>query len=501
MPPSAIDEPAWQSSISDVSTEAQSEALNPGNSRKKARVGLLRKTFWLAFYCVIYFCLAKFGQTFISLQPSNITLLWLPSGVAFALCLHFGWSAWIWLHMVSLAANFTGMGGADSVANFLHANVSAAVDASAGLLAAIMYRRLMPKGLNSVSDFLPFVVGVALFAGVFTSILLTANLILGGYIPREEMVEFFTIIVLADTLGIILVGPLYLKWDQFSATSKAELKVFLPIAVLIIGTLILFYIEFASGALYTILPLLLLMGFYINIFLLCLTSLVSLVTIIVISSQGIGFFASMPGDSAYEHMMVFLMATALTTLGLGIQNQQLIVSQKREKVFENEANTDPLTGLLNRRSFVRSFEEALKTWKIQGQGSGFSVAILDLDFFKKVNDTYGHPAGDAVLKHFANFLMKQSRKDDLTARYGGEEFIVFMAHCDAEEARAKMDRVRHLLEADTVRDGDHKIKVTVSIGVAAVSEKDTTIDDILQRADKALYTAKGAGRNQVAVST
>jgi len=151
--------------------------------------------------------------------------------------------------------------------------------------------------------------------------------------------------------------------------------------------------------------------------------------------------------------------------------------------------TDGLTGVANRKHLDSRLAEMIKN------DSVFSVIMLDIDHFKKVNDTYGHQAGDEVLKHFAKTIAKTVRPGDLVARYGGEEFSV-VCLSDVQNARKVAERIREAVEATPIQTCAGTIKITASQGVAQ-RRQDDTADSIVHRADGFLYQAKQEGRNRV----
>lgn len=171
--------------------------------------------------------------------------------------------------------------------------------------------------------------------------------------------------------------------------------------------------------------------------------------------------------------------------------------RRYERAMLEKANTDPLTGVYNRRRFdeILHWEfERVKRYDLTA-----SLLILDLDHFKKVNDTYGHQAGDDVLIATATKISESLRKSDILGRYGGEEFIALLPETDRENALKTAERLRRVIEASTVSYGVQDIKVTISVGVSYLSsEKDLTIEKIIKNADESLYSAKEKGRNQVA---
>jgi diguanylate cyclase (GGDEF)-like protein len=161
----------------------------------------------------------------------------------------------------------------------------------------------------------------------------------------------------------------------------------------------------------------------------------------------------------------------------------------------SQARTDPLTGLANRLAFRELAERAL-------QHSGrshkpVSLIMLDVDHFKRVNDTWGHSVGDQVLKAIATVLAKHVRSSDVAARVGGEEFVVLLVDTEQGGARVFAERLRlAIMDVDVEVPGD-RVRVTASFGVAEAASHETTIDAVLGCADKALYHAKHNGRNRV----
>jgi diguanylate cyclase (GGDEF)-like protein len=133
--------------------------------------------------------------------------------------------------------------------------------------------------------------------------------------------------------------------------------------------------------------------------------------------------------------------------------------------------------------------------------ASFSVLLLDLDHFKQVNDSYGHPAGDAVLKAVAERPSHCLRPDDVLGRFGGEEFIVVLPGTKLVDAAAVGERIRRAIEAEPVRHDGLNIVVTASIGAAQGREDATTANEVVRDADRALFEAKAAGRNRLVVAS
>jgi two-component system cell cycle response regulator len=160
------------------------------------------------------------------------------------------------------------------------------------------------------------------------------------------------------------------------------------------------------------------------------------------------------------------------------------------------AVTDELTGLYNRRYFERHLSILLG--KAQEQARDMALMLIDMDYFKSVNDTHGHDTGDAVLREFADRLRRNIRGVDLACRFGGEEFVVLMPDTDFRQAQGVAERVRTAIAERGFDVGNgHLLPVTISVGLALNEQATDTPDVLLKRADVALYRAKRGGRNRV----
>ncbi|HET8870716.1 MAG TPA: GGDEF domain-containing protein [Aquabacterium sp.] len=165
--------------------------------------------------------------------------------------------------------------------------------------------------------------------------------------------------------------------------------------------------------------------------------------------------------------------------------------------IEELARVDALTGVFNRRHLMGCLETAVKRQERTGQS--FCVILVDIDHFKRINDTYGHLTGDVVLKEVARALNKTLRATDICARYGGEEFVVLLEHTRAAQGLPCAERLRSLVASTRFEGLPADFRVTVSLGVAEHLGCES-VDCTLERADRALYRAKDGGRNQVALA-
>lgn len=168
------------------------------------------------------------------------------------------------------------------------------------------------------------------------------------------------------------------------------------------------------------------------------------------------------------------------------------------ELLEQSAQIDGLTGLYNRRYLDNRLKEELE--RARRYRHDLAVAILDVDRFKSINDTYGHSFGDIVLGEVGATLQSMSRGTDIVARYGGEEFVVILPEQDLRRAAHVAERVRQAIEAIEVAHNGHRVPISASLGVASTEEVGSDCPKLLvESADKALYSAKQSGRNRVHV--
>lgn len=188
-------------------------------------------------------------------------------------------------------------------------------------------------------------------------------------------------------------------------------------------------------------------------------------------------------DSAFTEEDVKRLSLATAFCGRSLESYMLY----------NEAMEDPLTGLRNRRGLHAHYERRIATLRIYEKAS---IIMCDIDHFKRVNDTYGHNAGDEVLKYVANLLQSSIRIDDGAFRWGGEEFILLLPHKSTAEAVVLAERLRSLIEESVITFEGTDIKITMSFGVSEINPELTTEENV-EAVDAKLYYAKEHGRNRV----
>ncbi|UZP68040.1 diguanylate cyclase [Desulfovibrio mangrovi] len=208
-------------------------------------------------------------------------------------------------------------------------------------------------------------------------------------------------------------------------------------------------------------------------------------------------------EEAAKHVQLLVIAAGVLALLLGtlyaITRIMQLKLQKAQQAIETMAITDELTGLYNRRYAFQKLANELKL--ASRHGTLFTCLMLDIDYFKDVNDTYGHPSGDKVLQDLAGILRTNSRATDTVARFGGEEFMIILPLTDSEGACSAAEKIRKaVLEHVFKMDTDIELHLTVSVGCSTVrfgGDGIISVKDVVAMADKALYRAKRAGKNRV----
>jgi len=182
---------------------------------------------------------------------------------------------------------------------------------------------------------------------------------------------------------------------------------------------------------------------------------------------------------------------------LGVIANQVAISMQNARMYElveEQATTDGLTGLVNHRTFQERFSTMLG--RAERHDLAVSILLTDIDHFKKVNDTYGHPTGDEVLRRVAAILKASARKIDIVARYGGEEFAIVLEGTDRDGARQLAERVRQEVEQQSFPSSKGTFNATLSIGVSSYPDDSREKAELIARADQSLYAAKHGGRNR-----
>ncbi len=221
-------------------------------------------------------------------------------------------------------------------------------------------------------------------------------------------------------------------------------------------------------------------------------SLLAAVAMIMLVPAATGLVVARRFQAAHRTMYALLKQAQTTNAAL---EQEIESRRELEAELQRQATTDPLTGLHNRRSFDRHFQRELN--RARRNGTPLSLAVLDMDHFKKVNDSHGHNVGDEVLRAIAGLLKEEVREPDVCGRLGGEEFVVLLTDADKDAALAVAERLRQRIAGTPVQASGLTLALTVTVGVAELLPWEDDLAALTQRADEALYAGKRGGRNCV----
>ncbi len=198
---------------------------------------------------------------------------------------------------------------------------------------------------------------------------------------------------------------------------------------------------------------------------------------------------------------VFLFVSVFVWLTTSL-SQQTAFDVRRVTMLERESITDALTGMYNRRYLDRRLGEEIG--RARRYGLPLSVLLIDIDYFKQINDTHGHTVGDSLLRNIGTLFLETIRDSDVAARYGGDELMIIALNTDDASAVYLAERLRTLVESHQqdltgISSEEQEIKVTISVGIAGFNPEVTDSQSLVQRADEALYGAKQEGRNRVKI--
>ena len=443
---------------------------------------------------LLYYALAQFGMTFMATQPANITLIWLSVGVALVMYLRLGKASAVVVFIASFAANYPGMQVADMAHGVVHTSIAALIDTLAPWVMAGLVKRHLQSGLSRFQDLVTLVVRVYLLPIALSVVMLTVNLILGGYIGSELFAQYVLQLLFSDILGALLV---YAFFDAFVKQQQWPLRqsalacaaIVLALAAMLTAKLWL------GGFIFAVLPCVLVMIFVCASVFVYSVLLAVVAALVVLFGHDFGpFIQDTPMQSLFM-LQSFIVTLSMLTIGGRLLQSQLLNETDSKHYWQHQARFDDLTQLMQRNAFMDAAEHSLRCGGLKGKSS--SIAVVDLDLFKKVNDRFGHQAGDEVLECVAYCLTKQLREHDLAARFGGEEFVLLLS-AHLEQGRGIVERIRIAISELTFDDYP-ELRVTCSIGVTHVNQGED-IGSALSRADGSLYKAKQQGRNQVCIN-
>jgi diguanylate cyclase (GGDEF)-like protein len=477
-----------------------------------------------------YFAGAKFGVQF-TVMPEGIAILWLPNSVLLAALILRGGRGMLPLGLLVICAEVLADVPTFSMVEsvlFGITNVAEAVFA---------YVLLMRSGFSprfeTLAD-LPRFVLAGPVAGALLASALGATVY--THFRGEEVgyLQFLRIWWFGDAMGLLVFTPLILSFALGAPGLLQLIRKTRPMdwarAGLVIASLVLFVVS-RDGVLWgmpfrpmLMLPFAILVAAQFQLRMVTTTTMLMALAVVVSTTRGYDPFGPIPPREAVMQAQEFVLVLCVVSLGLAallsqlrarhaeIQSanrrlhdmNRLLEARVRERTasldklnadLQRLAMADPLTGLFNRRVFFdRAYQEFDRCRRHHGS---LAVLMVDIDHFKRINDQHGHQAGDRVLQQVAKTLGDAMRSEDTLTRYGGEEFTVLAPDTDLANALTLATRVQQELSRQPISIDADPLFVTVSIGVASLAKGDKAVEDVLKRADDALYAAKQAGRNRV----
>lgn len=380
-----------------------------------------------------------------------------------------------------------------TLSNFMNVSVS---------LFFIHYFQINYRNYNKGFTFL-YLFAICAFAGCFAGAsfaILTIPYVPNTFMPIDRLWIDFGMWWTSEMLNAILIIPLILALPTYAEfkhafnnrrQKKYSLSHIFPLVSIFI-CVIMTYVFSGPGALLYPLAALIWAALTYQLF------SVALINFAVL----LGTYHSLNQFYLTESPTVYLSTAISVRIGLCMLSLTplilCIISQNRHALYKQVlylANHDSLTRAMNRRYFFEKSEKLIKNTKNQP----FSIIMLDIDHFKKLNDQHGHYAGDLVLQQFAQTVNQNLRPHDLFARIGGEEFVIFLQDVHFDEAYSIAERIRNLTEMTLIHINEHtQLHITVSIGMTYQgSPEQQNLQNLVNRADQALYQAKDKGRNQV----
>ena len=325
---------------------------------------------------------------------------------------------------------------------------------------------------GSIPDAVSIVVANGFLSGSYALMLAAVGEFQQRTIPRWK---YFVPLVLTLLVATVLIGDIHARFIWGGMAYIFQLLLF--------TRTLLTTPESHTGQAWK----LLISGIVVVILVILLRAIVAMTSQVILAQPG-------ANDAPHWIQVVAFVALMGSSL-LGSIGFLLMVKERTDREVLHLAMTDSLTGVPNRRALMDYAERALAL----RSGRPVALLMIDVDHFKRINDTQGHPAGDEVLRQISRLLSKRLRGGDFLGRYGGEEFCVVAPDTDADGAMKLAESLRATLESSVLMTESGKISVTVSIGVAVTAANaERELKDILAEADVALYSAKKGGRNRVA---
>ncbi|MBP9490969.1 MAG: sensor domain-containing diguanylate cyclase [Aliarcobacter sp.] len=473
-----------------------------------------------------YVILGKLSISYITM-PEGIAIVWLPNAIILSTFLLRPRSEWIWYIFTFLISEIIADLGSFTLIQALQFGF---INVFEGLVSALLIQKFNKNTINfkNIKYLISFIIFALTLVPSFTAIL-GALVYVTQIQSQANFLEFWRVWFFGDSLGLLLLVPLIVLTSQNkSFYFKKTLK--LESILMIVTTILLAFLIFSTELKLAILPstpmIFLLIFMWITyrkgiMFSMNLAmSVICIVVYFTVHNQGPFSIFSATLNTLYLQEFIATLVVLILFFGVLLReikekNILLLRSNFKLKKLSKEledrvkektksledaneklnflATTDFLTEIYNRRYFEDSIKNEIE--KAQRHGSNLSFIMFDIDFFKNINDNFGHKAGDEVIISLANLIKNNIRKIDIFSRIGGEEFAIVLPNTDMEKTKELAIKLKNLVENHTLAVENHKIKITISMGLATLNEETQNYDEIFKTADTNLYKAKEAGRN------
>jgi len=460
----------------------------------------------MSLLAVVYFSVAK-ASLMLAIPPGYATAVWPPSGIALAALLLFGTRIWPGIWFGAALANLT---VASSPFAALVIGSGNTLEALAGATLVQHYIASAQPYFDRVRNVVKFVVCAALCSTVAATIGVVL-LTLGGVVPWQEFFQNWWTWWHGDAAGIIIVTPLLLNWKLRHEIVWSPAKI-LEAASFAFSLLLTSYLVFGNGTrnfsslplTFLILPLIIWAAFRFTRREVTTAGAVVCSIAVWYTIDGRGPFAQDTLNLSLLLLLAFISTIVATGLMLGaaVDERSRAMDRLAQALHElqEQASTDPLTGLANRRYL---WEFLLREWiRSRRKEGALAIIMMDLDYFKRINDTFGHEAGDVVLTEIAVLLKAQVRGSDVACRFGGEEFALVLPDASLDAVQRRAEDIRAAISRLDLKYRDQPLgSITASFGIARAPDHAGDPESLLRASDQALYEAKAAGRNRVVINS
>jgi diguanylate cyclase (GGDEF)-like protein len=463
---------------------------------------------WIALIAGAYFGAAKFSLL-LAIPPGYATAVWPPSGIAVAALLLLGHRVWPGIWAGAALANLT-VASSPTIAL-----VIATGNTLEGVACAMLVREWVgvPRRFERGRDVVLFVAIAAASCTIAATVGATA-LAAEHAVPWPQFLSHWWTWWQGDMTGIVIVAPLILNWGLRRAAPwplKKRVEALCFGALLLVVTQLAFLHGDAAGSpgssyslTFAILPFMIwaAMRFSQRV----VTTAIAATCCFAIYYT-VDDLRSFPHSSLNESLLMLLafISTMVVTglvLSAVMEERARVLARlaQAHDALREQAMTDPLTGLYNRRYLVEFLQ---REWiRARRREGSLGVIMIDLDHFKRINDSFGHPVGDYVLTAISALLRMHIRSSDIVCRYGGEEFALVLPDASLESVKRRAGEMQAAIARLDLRHGEAPLgRITASLGVAMFPDHADSPDSVLQAADGALYAAKSAGRDCTVVST